>query len=565
MKKSIRLLMLLIVPVLAFSLAACSGSSGSGSAASASASAAAADQSTTTGNTIPAAMATDPAPPVIVVSGTNEEMGYQYGTQAPDLIYRNMVMLKSRIEAQYGPELARSDMQVWSYYADKYDPGLRGWLEGMQKGLADAGYTVDYYDLLMVTVYSAELWCRPPVDQPYPEETGITLPESVTAANNDEELHSCTGFAAEGKASADGNPIIGVTKMITPEKVNSVILLAYPEEGYSFIANPMAGSVSENAGLNSAGYAWVFTAQWGPPIWGVINEVFFHSMVQNCASPDEAIELLENAPRAGVTGSFLMTAADGGIKAYESLSNVSATRVPGDTDEDGKYLAQTNHLVNKKLQEYNSIGFIDSSSNRYATMIAYLKEATENGGVSMETAKKAYYSDDWVDYKTGEWTRNDPGSPNVNDNSESFAQAVFQPADMIAYFEVGTPDGVGFPGGATGEFVKFTLAENPQAVSNAADATAEEYFWAARNAFVKMRNVGDDKLTYEIATDIAGTLDTAATELELAMDRASFAYVAPSNGQSTTEEMALWGEALTHYAKSQLFSQMAKSKLDNLK
>lgn len=562
MKRSAWLLAILAAAVLAFSLTACSSSSStsSGSAASASGSA----ESSTTNNPVPEAMATNPAPPVIVVKGTNEEMGYQYASQVPDLIYRNMIMLKSRVEAQYGAELAHSDMQVWAYYADKYNPGLRGWIEGMQKGLADAGYTVDYYDLLTITVYSAELWCRPPLDQPYPEETGITLPETDNATAKDEELHSCTGFAAEGKASADGKPIIGVTKMITPEKVNSVILLAYPEEGYNFIANPMAGSVSENAGLNSAGFSWVFTAQWGPPIWGVINEVFFHNMVQNCGSPKEAIDFLESAPRAGVTGAFLMTAADGGITSYESHSDVSGTRVPGDADEDGKYLAQTNHLVNKDLQEYNGGEINPGSANRYATMIANLKEAAKNGGVSFETAKAAYYSDDWVDAKTGEWTRNDPGAEGVNDNTGSFAQAVFQPADMTAYFEVGTPNGVGMPGGATGEYVRFTLADSPLAVSNDADTTAQNYFWAARNQFVKMRNAGAEKMTYEASLDIENTLDVAATELELGMDRASFAFEATSNGQSTTDEMALWGEALTHFAKSQMYSQMAQTKLERL-
>lgn len=62
---------------------------------------------------------------MVVVSGTNEEMGYQYACQVPDLIYRNSVLLKSKVEAQYGAELAKTDMQVWSYYADKVRPGLR--------------------------------------------------------------------------------------------------------------------------------------------------------------------------------------------------------------------------------------------------------------------------------------------------------------------------------------------------------------------------------------------------------------------------------------------------------
>lgn len=559
MKKSLRFLTLLIVPILAFTLAACS--SGQQSQSSASASSGAAEAAAN--NPVPDAQATEASPTVVVVSGTNEEMGYQYACQVPDLIYRNSVLLKSKVEAQYGAELAKTDMQVWSYYADKYDPGLRQWIEGMQKGLAENGYTVDYYDLLTITVYSAEMWCRPPVDQPYPEETGITLPET-DAENTDSEIHSCTGFVATGDATPDGNPIVGVTKMITPEKANSIILLAYPEEGNYFFSNPMAGSVSENAGLNSAGYAWVFTAQWGPPIWGVINEVFFHNMVQNCSTPDEAIEFLNNSPRAGVTGAFLMASAKDGIKGYESHSDVAETRVPGDSGEEGNYMVQTNHLVNPKLAEHNAGGAVGGSLYRYATMLEYVKEAAENGGVTFETAKKAYYSDDWYDPEAKEWHQNEPGAEGVNDNTSSLAQAVFLPADMTAYFEVGTPNGVGLPGKATGEYVKFTLGENPLAVSNDADQTAQQYFWEARNQFVKMQNDKAKALTYEAAESIRELIDAAAIELEYGMDRAAFAYAADGNGQSPVEQMQLWGEALTHFAKSQMCSQMATSKLESL-
>lgn len=515
-------------------------------------------------NPVPEVMATDANPQVIVVSGSNDEMGYQYGIQAADLIFRNINLLKSKIVAQYGEELTKTDMQVWSYYADKHDPGLRGWLEGIQRGLKDSGYTVDYLDVLLVTVYSGEMWCRPPVDQPYPEETGIKLPEtSAESARTD--IHSCTAFAAEGASTPDGKPIVGVTKMITAEKVNSVVLVAFPSEGNAFVSNPMAGSVSENAGLNSAGFSWVFTAQWGEPIWGVVNEVSFHNMVQNCNSPDEAVSFLESVPRAGVTGAFVLTSANGGITGYESLSNVSATRVPGDCGEGGEFIVQTNHLVNPDLQDYNAPASEEhSSQDRYATMEANLENAANNGGITVEAAKAAFSSDDWLDSVTGEWTYNDPGSPSVNDNTESMAQSVFLPAEMKAYFEVGTPNGVGLPGNATGEYIELTLGEDPLSVSNEADLASQGYYWDARNAFVKLQNADAPELTEDAEEAIRELLDVAATELEYGMDRAGFAFQAPSNGQDVIEEMQLWGAALTHFTKSQLYSQMAMTQIEEL-
>ncbi len=63
---------------------------------------------------------------------------------------------------------------------------------------------------------------------------------------------------------------------------------------------------------------------------------------------------------------------------------------------------------------------------------------------------------------------------------------------------------------------------------------------------------------------VRADLDVAAAEFEYAMDRAAFAQQAPTNGQSDQEQMALWGEAMTHYAKSQMYAQMASTVLSKL-
>ncbi len=50
-------------------------------------------------------------------------------------------------------------------------------------------------------------------------------------------------------------------------------------------------------------------------------------------------------------------------------------------------------------------------------------------------------------------------------------------------------------------------------------------------------------------------------EYERGMDRAGFAYLAKIEGRPVNEQVALWSEALTHYAKAQLYSQMAATRL----
>ncbi|MCL2338151.1 MAG: C45 family peptidase [Firmicutes bacterium] len=514
---------------------------------------------------IPDVQATSASPTVIVVSGSNKEMGHQYGIQAADLIFRNINILKSRVIAQYGEELTASDMKVWSYYADKYDSGLRLWLEGMQEGLKDKGYDVDYYDLVLTTVYPAVMWCRPALNTPYPKETGLTLPQVAKADPARGDIHGCTAFAAEGSATADGKPIVGITEMVPKERLNEVIIIAFPEEGNSFISKACAGSVASNGGMNSKGFSWVLTAQWGEPIWGVATEVYFHYLSQYANTPDEAAKFLQETPRAGVTGAFLMSSPEGNIMAVESLSNAFAIRKPGDAGENAPFLVQTNHLVNPSLQKFNGPPErIYTSMNRYVTMFDHIKNAAAKGAVSLETAKAAYSSDDWLDSKTMKWHYNDPGSPSVNNNTSSVAQIVFEPADLTAYLQVGTPGGAGLPGGSTGEYLKLTLGKNPYAVATSAEGTAESYYWAARNLYVKQLNAHAAYLTYNVSESIRGLLDVAAQELEYGMDRAGFAYLAKANGLSDAEQMQLWSDALTHYAKSQLYSQMVQSKLKDL-
>jgi len=516
---------------------------------------------------IPPAQTTSPMPPVIVVSGSNYEMGYQYGEQAAPLIYRNLAILKSNVIKAFGKEAAYKDMEVWSYYADKYNPGLRDWLEGMRAGLKKEGYNVSYHDLVLLTVYPAQMWCRP--NDPYPKETGVKSDLAMTdIPTRDEKYHSCHAFAATGEATKDGKPIVSIGVMVPIEVMHSIILVAFPDEGFSFIANPHAGAVVSNSGMNTSGFAWVLTAQFGPPAWGVVTEVYFHYLNQYCGSPNEAYQFLENTPRAGVTGAFVTSDAAGNISVYESMSHVSATRVPGDAGETGDFLVQTNHLVHPDLQEYNLPPFIDlviNSKNRYATVWEYVKAAAEKGEIDFHFAKRMYQSDNWYNTETKQWHYNEPGAPSVLNNfPDNVKQVIFFPADQVAYLQVGTPSGIGLPGGATGEYVKMQLADDPVTVTENAAKAAFEFYSEARNLFAKELNRSAPYLTFLVAQPIREMLDEAIREYERGMDRAGFAYLAKIEGRPVNEQVALWSEALSHYAKAQLYSQMATTRLKTL-
>jgi hypothetical protein len=54
------------------------------------------------------------------------------------------------------------------------------------------------------------------------------------------------------------------------------------------------------------------------------------------------------------------------------------------------------------------------------------------------------------------------------------------------------------------------------------------------------------------------------SEFERGMDRAGFAYMSGQEGALINEQVVLWSEALTHYAKTQLYAQMVITRMQKL-
>jgi hypothetical protein len=493
---------------------------------------------------------------VVVVSGTNYDMGVEYGEQASAAIAHNVAMFKSRLYDKFGSETVTKDMQVWDYYLGKHDPVYKDWLRGIIDGCKEKGYDVSYLDLVMLMVYPTEFWARPKA--PYPAETGIASVEIPYAAASAGAYHACTTFAAEGTKTKDGKPIHAITSMSPTETMDNVILLAFPTEGASFVSQTYAGRVNGNSAMNSKGFSWTMTAiMSNTPVWGMPPEVYFHYLAQMTASSDEALDYLKSSPKGGVTGGFILTDASGKISVYEGIADKFHLRHPGDRGESGQFVVETNHLVDPSLSAYNppwlpAIG----TYARYDTAFQLLKEAAP-GTVDFAFCKNFYASDDWYDAGKGTWHRNEPGVREVSNSHTSVSQSIFSPADLTAYLETGTPSGLGLPAYATGEYVKIKLATDPKKVTYQADVDALALYWDARDSFEHDLNAKAAYLTPTIVSDIRGKLDQAFAAYSVGMDRISFAILTTD----PKKQAGLWGDAMTSYAAAQLYAQMAKTEL----
>jgi hypothetical protein len=495
-------------------------------------------------------------PQVVVVSGTNYEMGVQYGEQSAAAIVHNVALFKSRLYDKFGSEKVTKDMQVWDYYLKKHDPVYGDWLRGIMEGCKRKGHVVTYLDLIALMVYPTEFWARPKAA--YPAETQLASIGGVPSPSSQGEYHGCTTFAAAGAKTADGKPIHAITSMSPIETMDNIILLAFPKEGISFVSQTYAGRVNGNYAMNSQGFSWTMTAIMSDnPAWGMPPEVYFHYLAQMTASSDEALAYLKSTPKGGVTGGFILTDASGNISAFEGISDKFHLSKPGDRGESGQFIVETNHLIDPSLKSLNpkwlpAIG----TYARYNTIFQLLQEATP-GSVNFAFGKNFFASDDWYDAAKAVWHRNQPGIRQVSNSHSSVSQSIFFPADLVAYLQTGTPSGIGIPAYATGEYVKIKLAASPKKVSGQADADAIALYWDARDSFERDLNAKAAFLTTPIVSDIQGKLDQAFVAYSFGMDRASFAALT----RDTKIQNGLWAEAMTEYAKAQLCAQMAKTAL----
>jgi hypothetical protein len=310
--------------------------------------------------------------------------------------------------------------------------------------------------------------------------------------------------------------------------------------------------------MNGKGFAWTMTAIMSDnPVWGVAPEVYFHYLAQLTASPAEALEYLKSTPRAGVTGGFILTDASGSITVFECTAGQFRMSRPGERGEPGPFVVQTNHLVDRSLAALNPKWLTDIGTYaRYDTVSQFLREAPA-GTVDFAFAKRLFASCDWYDAGKAAWNRNKPGVQEISNSRTSVSQAVFFPADQIAYLQTGTPSGRGIPAYATGEYVKIKLAADPKTVVKQADSDALALYWDACDSFEHDINAKADYLTAAVAADIEGKLDEAMASYSRGMDRASFASLTAD----AKKKMGLWAEAMTFYAKAQLYSRMAKTAL----
>jgi hypothetical protein len=526
---------------------------------------------------------------VVVVSGTNYEMGVQYGEQAAKLIALNRDAVWKLLDEQVldpnGMLLGRNgvvkDLQVWNYYLEKYDPGLKTWLLGISQGCKNKGINISYMDLMAIMAFPGEIWARPAGD--YPVETGVTasavpmIDKNVKVfaktRTNALPISSCSAFAATKSATKDGKAMVSITGGAFLEVTNYVILVAFPAEGEQFVTLTYAGRIASNAGMNDK-YAWVMpaavNAPWMPcaSSWGVTAEVYFHYLLQYCKTPADAVKYLDSTPKGNVTGLFVFADKNRNVFIYEGGICGSAIRKPGDLGEKD-FVVTTNNYNDPSMIEFNlGAEYFPDTFVRYDTVFKKLASA-RRGSVDLDFVKAVWLSNDWYDAANDTWytvpVPNDMSDFNICNVPGNLCeggeyQFIQYPSSNTAYLQLGIPQGTSIQNYwpenpmPTGEYTKWQLHDSIHETACAASDDALRVIETAMTSFVHKAN----SLDPQIRKTLYSLLKEANIAWWKGRKEEDTLY---HNKHYTKSQIARWGSVYTNYAVAQLYAQMVSTKL----
>jgi hypothetical protein len=177
--------------------------------------------------------------PVVIVSGSDYEMGYQYGQQAGGLIFFNTEASWASALRRFSHDEVRDALRANQYFIQKHTPENIEIMKGMAAGATAAGFDVSYEDALMMNCVLPN-----PNTSTYPSGAkGTTLPPRK----------SCSVCSAWGSATKDGRLIGLDTVDGGGESFRAVIIVAFPNEGHNYMCGAVAGEIGEHFYMNNTG------------------------------------------------------------------------------------------------------------------------------------------------------------------------------------------------------------------------------------------------------------------------------------------------------------------------
>ncbi|MFC1557493.1 C45 family autoproteolytic acyltransferase/hydrolase [candidate division KSB1 bacterium] len=275
--------------------------------------------------------------PVVILSGSDYEMGYQYGQQAGKYIVKTRDGFWAQALGRFSRAEVIRILKANQYYIKKYTPEIIDQMKGMADGATAAGYWLTYVDVMLMNCTLPD-----PGTSTYPSGAeSETLPPK-----------KCSVSSAWGSATSDGR-LIGMDTLDSGEALFGVIVVAFPDVGNSYICGAQAGEIGDHFLMNNKGLFVGNSGGGGSPRaiddnYGLSWSCSLTHIVRFANSAREAREML--IPwQINIPENFHFVDTKGEACVVEKSAAVYGVRYPGDFGE-RDFLYSTNNYLHKNMK-----------------------------------------------------------------------------------------------------------------------------------------------------------------------------------------------------------------------
>lgn len=484
--------------------------------------------------------------PVVMLSGSDYEMGYRYGLQAGPYIELNKEETWASALKKYKRSTIIRSLKANQYYIEKYTPEMIEQMKGMADGASAAGCALTYTDVLLLN-------CT----LPKPETS--TFPKGAEAGSLPPK--KCSVCSAWGSCTKDGR-LIGVDTLDAGSEAQyGVIILAFPDKGNHYMCGAKAGELGDHFLMNNKGLFIGNSGGGGSPRDSDSN----YGLSWSC-SLTHLVRFADNAVEAkkmllpwqiNIPENFHFVDTKGNACVVEKTAAVQAVRKPGDFAEKD-FLYSTNNYLHKRMKVTKKGEFIKTHGGygAYAAprnLMLWDMLHNYHGQVTVEFAKMMLrFPGDPPPYPpAGGWdakicrpTNSWVAVVTPDDGDEGLAHICTGPAGRVIHSSTAS-DGEKMRTNyqyidGTHTFYRLQLAANPEAVTDAARKTAKNDIAAT---YKKLMRFNFKHQGYAALNDLYSKANAEYYRGNIAYNKAMLAM-----GNKKT---AYFAKAVTYYTRTQ--------------
>jgi hypothetical protein len=275
--------------------------------------------------------------PVLILKGSDYEMGLQYGKQAASYLEKTREAKWASALQRFSREEVLRALKANQYYIKSYTPEWVDFMRGMADGAAAAGRPLTYTDVLLMN-------CT------LPDPKTSTYPPG--AEKDSLPPKGCSVASAWGSTTKDGR-LIGIDTLDTSEVPHAVVIAAFPDKGNAYLCGADAGEIGDHFLMNNKGIFLGNSGGGGSPRpededYGIGWSCSLPYLVRFSSTAGEARDRILRW-KINVPENFHCVDTTGGAFLVEKTPALQSVRKPGDFGEKD-FLFSTNNYLTEKMK-----------------------------------------------------------------------------------------------------------------------------------------------------------------------------------------------------------------------